>query len=85
MNASSANIEAINPLTPIQKALLLHSQATPERAIYFQQLTWTIRNNLDAELFHGAWIGYPLTLLVVPGRALRAQNRRRRTTATRWT
>ena len=51
------NIEAIYPLTPMQKALLFHALAAPEEAaIYFQQLTWVIHNELDVELFRDAWI-----------------------------
>ena len=51
------NIEAIYPLTPMQKALLFHALAAPaESAIYFQQLTWVIRSELDVGLFREAWI-----------------------------
>jgi len=50
------NIEAIYPLTSMQKALLFHTAAAPlESAMYFQQLTWVIRSRLDGSLFREAW------------------------------
>lgn len=52
-----ANVEAVYVLTPMQKALLFHSLAAPaEDAVYFQQLSWVIRSELDVELFREAWI-----------------------------
>ena len=50
------NIEAIYPLTSMQKALLFHTaMAPPESGMYFQQLTWVIRGSLDRSLFRQAW------------------------------
>jgi amino acid adenylation domain-containing protein len=50
------NIEAIYPLTSMQKAMLFHAVAAPpESAMYFQQLTWVIRGGLDGALFREAW------------------------------
>ena len=50
------NIESIYPLAPMQKGLLISSLSVPsEFSLYFQQLTWTIRAELDASLFREAW------------------------------
>jgi amino acid adenylation domain-containing protein len=54
--ALSPNIDAIYPLTPTQKGILFSSLAAPSgSAIYFQQLTWTIRTELDPSLFRESW------------------------------
>jgi surfactin family lipopeptide synthetase C len=57
MRTLPANIEAIYPLTPMQKALLVHSLAAPaESPIYFQQVSWKIEADLNVALFHEAWV-----------------------------
>lgn len=50
------NIESIYPLAPMQKGLLISSLSTSaELSLYFQQLTWTIRAELEASRFRQAW------------------------------
>src|SRR5215469_8011992 len=50
------NIESIYPLAPMQKGLLISSLRVPaEFSLYFQQLTWKIRAELDTSFFREAW------------------------------
>ncbi|MDY6802248.1 MAG: amino acid adenylation domain-containing protein [Cyanobacteriota bacterium] len=55
MNKDKKNIEAIYPLSPMQEGMLFHTLYRPESGIYFQQLNFTLRGNLDVAAFEGAW------------------------------
>jgi amino acid adenylation domain-containing protein len=55
-NRLPENIESIYPLAPMQKGLLISCLSAPaEASLYFQQLTWTIRAELNAAMFREAW------------------------------
>ncbi|HEV7905207.1 MAG TPA: amino acid adenylation domain-containing protein, partial [Pyrinomonadaceae bacterium] len=49
------NIEAIYPLTPLQKGMLFHTIYAPQSGVYFQQLTCTLAGELDASALEKAW------------------------------
>jgi amino acid adenylation domain-containing protein len=50
------NIESIYPLAPMQKGLLITCLSAPaEASLYFQQLTWTFRTELNTAMFREAW------------------------------
>jgi hypothetical protein len=50
------NLEAVYPLSPMQKGMLFHSIYAPEENPYFEQLSCTIRGQLDVEAFRQAWL-----------------------------
>ncbi|MDZ8186464.1 MAG: amino acid adenylation domain-containing protein [Nostoc sp. ChiSLP02] len=49
------NIEAIYPLSPMQEGMLFHTLYEPESGVYFEQLSFTVRGNLDVSAFEQAW------------------------------
>ncbi|MEH2243334.1 condensation domain-containing protein [Nostoc sp.] len=49
------NIEDIYELSPVQQGILFHSLLTPELALYFIQLSYTLRGNLNIHAFGLAW------------------------------
>ncbi|NJP21134.1 MAG: amino acid adenylation domain-containing protein [Hydrococcus sp. CRU_1_1] len=49
------NIQDIYELTPLQHGILFHSLYAPETAVYFVQLCYSLRGNLDAIAFERAW------------------------------
>lgn len=49
------NIEDFYPLTPTQQGVLFQTLYTPNTRVYFQQLSSTLRGQLDAENFARAW------------------------------
>uniref|UniRef100_UPI00046FE480 non-ribosomal peptide synthetase n=1 Tax=Paenibacillus massiliensis TaxID=225917 RepID=UPI00046FE480 len=44
-------IDNVYRLTPMQKGMLFHSQLEPESAAYFEQVTFGLEGQLDAEVF----------------------------------
>ncbi|MDY7076204.1 MAG: amino acid adenylation domain-containing protein, partial [Chloroflexota bacterium] len=52
---SKRNIEAVYPLSPMQQGMLFHSLYAPESGVYFEQLSCTLRGNLDVPAFERAW------------------------------
>ncbi|MCI0392288.1 MAG: amino acid adenylation domain-containing protein [Acidobacteria bacterium] len=48
-------IEDIYPLSPMQQGMLFHSLYAPESEVYFEQLSCTLRGELDEEAFSRAW------------------------------
>ncbi len=49
------NIEAVYPLSPMQQGMLFHSLYAPESGVYFEQLSATLRGDLDLVAFERAW------------------------------
>ncbi len=49
------NIETIYPLSPMQQGMLFHALYTPESGVYFEQLCFTLRGDLDVAAFERAW------------------------------
>lgn len=49
------NIEAIYPLTPLQKGMIFHSLLSPNSGVYVLQDTLAIESMLDRESFWQAW------------------------------
>ncbi len=51
----SAQIEDVYPLSPMQEGMLFHSISDPDSGAYFQQFTFAVAGDLDAERFAAAW------------------------------
>lgn len=49
------DLEAIYPLTPLQKGMLFHSLYEPQSGLYFEQLTCTLSGPLDVPALQRAW------------------------------
>ena len=52
---NKADIEAIYPLAPMQQSMLLHTLAATESRLYFQQLSCSLRGELEMAAFKAAW------------------------------
>jgi len=52
---SKRNIEAVYALSPMQLGMLFHSLYGPESGVYFEQLSCTLRGELDVRAFQHAW------------------------------
>jgi surfactin family lipopeptide synthetase C len=48
-------IETIYPLSPLQQGMLFHTLYAPHSGVYFQQINYTLRGNLDMAAFKKAW------------------------------
>jgi amino acid adenylation domain-containing protein/non-ribosomal peptide synthase protein (TIGR01720 family) len=48
-------LENIYPLSPIQRGMLFHSLYAPASGVYVEQLSLTLRGNLDIAAFERAW------------------------------
>ncbi|HEU4323868.1 MAG TPA: amino acid adenylation domain-containing protein [Roseiflexaceae bacterium] len=51
----SAQIEDVYPLSPMQEGMLFHSISDPDSGAYFQQFTFAVAGDLDADRFTAAW------------------------------
>jgi amino acid adenylation domain-containing protein len=49
------DLEDIYPLSPMQKGMLFHSLLSPETGVYFEQISWRLRGELNAEALRQAW------------------------------
>jgi amino acid adenylation domain-containing protein/non-ribosomal peptide synthase protein (TIGR01720 family) len=49
------NLEDIYPLSPMQEGMLFHSVYEPESGVYFEQLSCTLKGNLELPAFEQAW------------------------------
>ncbi len=49
------SIENIYPLSPMQQGMLFHTLLAPEAAHYFEQVSYRLEGELDAEAMRGAW------------------------------
>ena len=52
---SAKDIEAVYPLSPAQQGILFHALYAPESRAYFSQLSCTIHDDLNTEVFERAW------------------------------
>jgi amino acid adenylation domain-containing protein len=52
---SKRNIEAVYPLSPMQRGMLFHSLYAPDSGVYFEQLSCTLRGDLNVAAFQRAW------------------------------
>ena len=52
---STKNIEDFYPLSPMQQGMLFHSLYAPESGVYVEQLSCTLRGDLDVLAFERAW------------------------------
>ncbi len=48
-------VEDVYPLSPIQQGLLFHTLYSPESGVYFDQMSCTLRGDLDVTSFERAW------------------------------
>src|SRR5262249_23275439 len=49
------DIEDIYPLSPMQEGMLFHTVYAPESRVYFTQISFAIRHDLDQEALERAW------------------------------
>ncbi len=52
---SRTNIENIYPLSPMQQGMLFHTLYAAEPGVYFVQIGWTLRGDVDVAAFVRAW------------------------------
>ncbi|WP_181243733.1 non-ribosomal peptide synthetase, partial [Chamaesiphon polymorphus] len=52
---ASKNIEAIYPLSPMQKGMLFHSLYAPESGVYVEQMTLILTGDINVDAFESAW------------------------------
>jgi amino acid adenylation domain-containing protein len=50
-----ANLEDLYQLSPMQQGMLFHTIYAPESGAYFEQSVFTIKGELDVEMFEQAW------------------------------
>src|SRR5688572_12526704 len=55
LRGSDPQIEDVYPLSPTQQGMLFHSLFAPESGIYFDQLIFSFRGNLNRAAFREAW------------------------------
>ncbi|QRO01038.1 non-ribosomal peptide synthase/polyketide synthase [Archangium violaceum] len=48
-------VEDVYPLSPMQQGMLFHVRLAPETGVYFEQLTWSIRSELESGALRRAW------------------------------
>src|SRR5262249_51988811 len=49
------NVEAVHPLSPMQRGMLFHTLLAPDSGTYFNQLYGVIEGDLDASALDAAW------------------------------
>ena len=52
---SSATIERIYALSPLQEGILFHTLSSPNTATYFEQFSFTINSDVDLGGLERAW------------------------------
>ncbi|MBR8841224.1 MAG: non-ribosomal peptide synthetase, partial [Stigonema ocellatum SAG 48.90 = DSM 106950] len=51
----SGIIESIYPLSPMQQGMLFHSVYAPNSGVYFEQMTLSLKGNINVAAFESAW------------------------------
>ncbi|MEH2238171.1 amino acid adenylation domain-containing protein, partial [Nostoc sp.] len=51
----SIEIESVYPLSSMQQGILFHSLYAPESGVYFEQITLSLKGNLNVIAFESAW------------------------------
>ncbi|AOX02680.1 hypothetical protein BJP34_27455 [Moorena producens PAL-8-15-08-1] len=49
------NVSEIYPLSPMQQGMLFHSLYAPDSGVYFEQMTFKIKGNLNVEALRKSW------------------------------
>ncbi|HWS85805.1 MAG TPA: condensation domain-containing protein, partial [Pyrinomonadaceae bacterium] len=49
------NVQDIYPLSPLQKGLLFHALFDSRSGAYVERVSWSLRGELDVEVFRSAW------------------------------
>ncbi|RYZ35479.1 MAG: amino acid adenylation domain-containing protein, partial [Myxococcaceae bacterium] len=55
VQATTADLEDIYPLSPMQQGMLFHALLAPKSGVYFEQLSWAFHSQLDARALKRAW------------------------------
>ncbi|MFP2895289.1 amino acid adenylation domain-containing protein, partial [Corallococcus sp. 4LFB] len=55
LRSTGQDIEDVYPLSPTQQGMLFHARLSPDSAVYFEQLSWTVASPLDLTAFLEAW------------------------------
>ncbi|GMT99445.1 non-ribosomal peptide synthetase [Corallococcus caeni] len=55
LRRTGPDIEDVYPLSPTQQGMLFHARLSPDSAVYFEQLSWTVASPLDLTAFLEAW------------------------------
>src|SRR5918996_735113 len=55
MSKPNRNVESIYPLSPLQQGLLFHTLYAPDSEVYCEQMSCSLKGNLNGSAFKQAW------------------------------